>query len=170
MSNRAIGIVISILVVIMGVFAFMNRKMVEDKSEALEKSEIIVKEGEEEVTIKFDNIKELGETEFYATLDTSNAGPKEYSYTGVPLLNIFKELGIGIEDKKQVIVRGIDGYTVVFSPEEVMDEDNIYLAYKMKGKYLKSKEEGGSGPYQIIAKKDQFSQRWCKFVVEMEIR
>ncbi len=88
----------------------------------------------------------------------------------MPLINILKKLEIDTENKKQLIVRGIDGYTVAFSIDEVVDEDNIYLAYKMEGKLLKSKEEGGSGPYQLIVRKDQFSQRWCKFVVEMEVR
>ena len=69
-----------------------------------------------------------------------------------------------------VIVRAIDGYTVALSIEEVLDEENVYLAYAIDGKPLRSKSQGGSGPYQLIVRKDQFSQRWCKFVVEIEIR
>ena len=170
MTNKTIGIVIFILVIITGIFAFMNRNLVKDKSEALHNAEIIIKQGENETKIGFDDIKELGEVEFYATLDTSTTDPKDYKYTGVPLINILKKLEIDTENKKQLIVRGIDGYTVAFSIDEVVDEDNIYLVYKMEGKLLKSKEEGGSGPYQLIVRKDQFSQRWCKFVVEMEVR
>lgn len=170
MSNKAIGIVIFILIILMGVFAFINRELVKDKRETLEKAEIIVKGDGMEGLIRFEDIVELGEVEFLATLDTSDTDPEDHSYTGIPLINIIDEVGIAIKDKKQLIVRGIDGYTVAFSIDELMDEDNIYLAYKMNGKYLDRKERGGSGPYQIVVKKDQFSQRWCKFVVELEIR
>ncbi len=69
-----------------------------------------------------------------------------------------------------MIVRATDGYTIALSPKEVKDEDNVYLAYKLNGKLLKRKEEGGSGPYQVIIRKDEFSQRWCKFVVEIELK
>lgn len=170
LSNKTIGIIILILVIILGVFALMNRELVKDKRGALEMAEIIVKGDEMESMIKFEDIVELGEVEFLATLDTSDTDPEDYSYTGIPLINLIEEVGISIADKRQVIVRGIDGYTVVFSIDEVMDEDNIYLAYKINDRYLDSRERGGSGPYQIIVKKDQFSQRWCKFVVELEIR
>ncbi len=48
-----------------------------------------------------------------------------------------------IENIEQVIVRATDGYTIALSPKEVKDEDNVYLAYKLNGKLLKRKEEGG---------------------------
>ena len=36
--------------------------------------------------------------------------------------------------------------------------------------YLKNKSQGGSGPYQVIARKDPYSQRWCKFVMEIDLQ
>ncbi|HSH34827.1 molybdopterin-dependent oxidoreductase [Schnuerera sp.] len=170
MSNRTIGIILFILIIIMGVFGLINRQMVKDNKEAHENAEIIIKEEEKESKLKFEDIVDLGEEEFTAVLDTSDSNPKEHNYTGVPLSNIIEEVKINMEDKKQVIIKGIDGYTVALSIKEVMDENNVYLAYKFNGKFLKSKEKGGSGPYQIIVRKDQFSQRWCKFVVELEVK
>ncbi|MCF6465523.1 hypothetical protein C3E90_06430 [Clostridium sp. Cult2] len=170
LSNKTIGIIIFILIIIMGVFAFMNRDIAKDNREAHENAEIIIKGDGLEAKLTFEEIGQLGEEEFNAVLDTSDSDPKEHKYTGIPLVNIIEEAGITIEDKKQVIIRGIDGYTVAISIQDVMDEDNVYLAYKLNGKLLRSKEEGGSGPYQIIIREDEFSQRWCKFVVEMELK
>lgn len=34
----------------------------------------------------------------------------------------------------------------------------------------KAIEKRGSGPYQIIIRKDQFSQRWAKYVLEIELQ
>ena len=170
LSNRTIGIIILILIIITGVFAFINREMVKDNKEAHENAEIIIKGEGSETKLSFEDIANLGEEEFTAILDTSDSDPKEHSYTGIPLVNIIEKAGINIEDKKQIIVKGIDGYTIALSSKEVMDKDNVYLVYKLNGKFLKGKEEGGSGPYQIIVRKDEFSQRWCKFVVEMEVK
>ncbi|CCQ97557.1 conserved hypothetical protein [[Clostridium] ultunense Esp] len=170
LTNRTIGIILVFLIIIMGVFAFMNRKMVKDVQGAEANREIIIKDDGIETKLKFEDISQIGGKEFTATLDTSDTDPEEQNYTGVLLIKIIEKAGITIEDKRQVIIRGIDGYTVAFGIQEVIDEDNLYLAYKLNGKFLKAKGEGGSGPYQIIARKDEFSQRWCKFVVEIELK
>lgn len=154
----------------MGVFAFMNRELVKDKGYAHENAGVIIKEEDLEIVLGYENIKALGEVDFSAILDTSDTDPEEHIYTGVPLKNIIEEADFSLNDKSQVVVKGIDGYTVALSIEEVLDEENVYLAYAVNGKALKPKSQGGSGPYQLIVRKDQFSQRWCKFVVEIEVR
>lgn len=65
-----------------------------------------------------------------------------------------------MKEDQEITVRAVDGYTVPLNSEEILDEDNVYLAYKIDGETM---------PYQIIIRKDQFSQRWCKDVVEIEI-
>lgn len=62
------------------------------------------------------------------------------------------------------------GISAYLNSDYVLDDDNIYLAYMMDGEPLKSREDGGSGPYQIIIRKDQFSQRWAKYVLEIELQ
>lgn len=170
MNSRKVKIAIVFLIIILGVFGFMNRQYLKDRGYANENAEIILKEGDKEKVLNYETIKSLGEVEFTATLDTSDTDPEELTYTGVPLKKIIEEAGLLLEEDKIVVVRGIDGYTVALKMEEVLDEGNVYLTYEVNGKPLKPKSKGGSGPYQLIVRKDQFSQRWCKFVVEVEVR
>lgn len=165
-----VGMVMIVLIVIIAIFAFMNREMAKDTQGVHENAEIIIKGDGSEVKFTLDEITQLGQEEFTATLDSSNSDPEEYSYTGIPLMNLIEEAGMTVEDKQQVIIRAVDGYTVALKPNEVKDKDNVYLAYKKEGKFLKDKEKGGSGPYQVIIRKDQFSQRWCKFTAEIELK
>jgi len=169
-DKNKIKITIGILIIIMGVFAFMNRELVKEKGYAHENAQLIVKDGEVEVVLDHEDIKSLGELDFPAILDTSTTDPEEQIYTGVPLKKIIEKAGFSLEDKEMVIVRGIDGYTVAVSRDETIDEENALLAYAVNGKVLRPKNQGGSGPYQLIVRKDQFSQRWCKYVVEIEVR
>lgn len=169
MTSRNITIIVIVLALIVGVFALINRNMMEDKIEVHENAEVIIKGDGEEVKLNLAEIKELGEEEFTADLKSSGNPAEEHTYTGVPLKAILKEANIDLEEGMQVIAKAIDGYTVAMDSEEVLDEDNVYLAYKIDGEGLGSKEDGGSGPYQVILRKDQFSQRWCKHVVEIEI-
>lgn len=159
-----------VLIIVMGVFALMNREIAKEAQGVSENAEIIIKDGNSQVSLSFDEINSLEEVEFNAVLDTSDSGPKENTYTGVLLKEIIEKVGMDIEDKKQMVVKALDGYVVALKISEVIDEDNVYLAYKLDGQPLRSKEQGGSGPYQLIIRKDQFSQRWCKFVVEIELK
>lgn len=159
-----------LLLVIIVVFAIMNRELLRGSRQALENAEIVLKYDSSEAVLSFGDLLELEEKDFTAIFDSSNIDPVEHSYTGVALYNIFESLDMDLNNIEQVIVRGADGYTVAFSPQEVLDNDNIYLAYKFNDKPLKHKGRGGSGPYQIVVRKDQFSQRWCKFVVEIELK
>lgn len=169
MNKRTVIIMILVLALIVGVFAFINKGMAKDKEEIHENAEILISGSGKEVKLTFKDIKELGEKDFVANLKSSGKPTKEHKYTGVLLKNLFKKAGIDIKDKNQLSVKAIDGYTVALDIDEVLENDNIYLAYKIDGKPLGNKEDGGSGPYQIIIRKDQFSQRWCKHVVEIEI-
>lgn len=170
MDKNKIKITIGLLIVIVGVFAFMNRELMKEKGYAHENAQVILKEGDLEVVLNHENIINIGQVHFTAILDTSTTDPEEHTYTGVPLKKVIEEAGLSLDKKEIVIIKGVDGYTVALSIEEVLDEENAFLAYAVDGKALKPKNRGGSGPYQLIVRKDQFSQRWCKFVVEIEVK
>ena len=169
--KKPIIITLIILVVIVGITAYLNQKEVANKGLLQEKALIAIKaDGQEVEQINFAFIKEQGELTFNKELDTSDSEPRDHRYTGVPLKNIITGVGIELADRQQIIVRAIDGYTVALTSTEVLADDNIYLVYKKDGQYLKGKKEGGSGPYMIVIRRDQFGQRWCKFVIEVEVK
>lgn len=167
MKNKNIVFSVVGLAVIVLILGFFNRRNVKDKLEIHEKREIIIKSEERKYNLNLDEISELGEEEFTADLKSSGKAAETHIYTGVPVKNIFKEKDLEVQKDKQIIVRSVDGYVVALESDEVLEEDNVYLAYKVDGEFLKAREEGGSGPYQLIIREDQFSQRWCKHVVEI---
>ncbi|RBP59676.1 molybdopterin-dependent oxidoreductase-like protein [Alkalibaculum bacchi] len=170
MNKKSIGIIMLILIAIIAIFALVNRGLIKNSQEAHANAEVLITGDNVEDKFTYDQIIKLGEEEFTAIFDSSNTDPEEHKYTGIPLKNLIEEAEIRLEDKQQVNIRAIDGYTVALKPDEVLEDENVYLAYKQDGEPIKSKEEGGSGPYQVIIRKDAFSQRWCKFVAEIEIK
>ena len=103
-------------------------------------------------------------------LKSSGKPPVDTSYTGVELKALLENLEIDTAGKTQVITKAVDGYTVALSLAEVLEDDNVYIVYKRDGKDLGAREEGGSGPYQIVIRKDQFGQRWNKYLMEIELQ
>lgn len=170
MSKKTVFIIVAVLVATVGVFAYLNGNYVKDKKEIHINAELIVKADGNETLFTLDEIKKLGEKEFKANLKSSGNPPVEHTYTGVALKNVIEKANINIADKSQVTIRSVDGYTVAMNMDEVLEDDNVYLTYMVDGQPLGNREDGGSGPYQIVISKDQFSQRWAKYVVEIELQ
>jgi hypothetical protein len=174
MKKRNTIIIVSVSVVLalmVGLFAFLNAGNVGQKKVLQEEALIlIISEGKTIGTISLDIFEKIGLVDFSANLDTSDSEPQQHIYAGVLLNDILKKFEINVLDYSSLIVKAVDGYTVAFTAAEILEEDNIYLAVEKDGKPLGTKNTGGSGPYQVIVKKDAFSQRWCKFVVEVELK
>lgn len=169
MKNK-VFIAIIALVLIVAVTAFLNKDSLGDKKKMQDEAIVALKSSDNEATFNITEIKQLGEKEFSANLKSSGKEAEQHKYTGVPLKNVFGHANISLEGKEQIIVKAVDGYTVALMVDEVLDDDNVYLAYEMDGEPFGKKEDGGKGPYQVIIRKDQFSQRWCKFVTEIEVK
>lgn len=170
-NSKILIVIIVLLAATAAIAIFLNRDNVAASKELNNNAIfIVIEDGIELASFNMTEIQAMGETDFEATLRSSGSDPKDHIYTGVLLKNIFSHANISIEGKDTVVVTAADGYTVAITMDKFLDDDNVYLAYMRDGELLGTKEDGGSGPYQMIIRKDPFSQFWCKFAVSAEIR
>ena len=170
-TNGRVMIIVAILVVVVGVFAYLNAGDAGDRLASQREAEIyIAVDGERVATVEFDTIEALGQHTFTETLRSSSAADRDHEYTGVMMRDLFEHLDLNLEGADQVITRAVDGYTVALTVEEVLEDGNVYIVYEVNGEPLAPKEEGGTGPYQVVIRQDQFAQRWNKFLMELELR
>lgn len=170
MKNKILIIVISVLAVFTLVLASINMKSI--NATASEEGSITFTAGEKAVKLTFDEITSLNHVEFRATEDTSKSGPTARKYKGVLLKEVLNKASIDdemIANSSKIIVKGLDGYTIALAKEEVLSNKTVYLAFEKDGKSLGTMKKGGSGPFQMIAVSDSFSQRWCKYVFEVSL-
>lgn len=106
---------------------------------------------------------------FPATIRSSGRMPQRVQYTGILLANLFKQLDIDISNSRQIVVKAIDGYVSTLTVEE-LQRGRVYIAFQMDGEDLKPRNEGGNGPYQLVILNDPYSQRWCKYVYQVELK
>jgi hypothetical protein len=172
LKNKSVFFILAVLAIAVGVLAFINMQNAKVTGSEAVKGTILIKFNGDEKKLEFKDIKALNPVEFKATVDTSKSGPEDHMFKGVLLKDVLSAVSDEEEIKRasKVIVKAIDGYTVALSSKEIMEPDNVYLAFEKDGKPLGTKEDGGSGPYQLIVTKDQFSQRWCKFVTEVSLQ
>lgn len=104
---------------------------------------------------------------FPAVVRSSGAKPVETEYKGIELTKLFEALNIDITNYSKVTFNASDGYRIILSAEEIAEPSNVYLTFERDGEILKSKKEGGNGPFQLVIRRDPFSQRWIKHVNEI---
>ena len=167
---RKVWIVVAVLLVVVAVTAVLNRERLKEKIAGQENAILYLAADGTEYEISFAIILELEEKEFPAVLRSSGKPQVDTSYTGVQLKDLLAKAGINTEGKSQVVTKAADGYTVALTMEEVLQEDDVYICYKRDGKPLGTREEGGSGPYQLVIRKDEFGQRWNKYLLEIEVQ
>jgi len=171
LNKYLLPIIILILVLIIGVLAIINKDTFEEKAQ-LNNDAIfsVMNDGVEVRSYNMDEIAALGETTFKANLKSSGNDPIEYEYSGVLLKTILEDAGVSLEGKDSAIVSAIDGYVVAIAIDKILDDDNVYLAYKRMGELIGTREEDGDGPYQMIISKDKFSQYWCKYAYSIDLQ
>ncbi|NHJ85540.1 MAG: hypothetical protein FK734_08765 [Asgard group archaeon] len=121
------------------------------------------------------NITQLEEfpsiTEYYLLQGnpTENA-----SYTGISLYYIITEIA-NITENVNVKITASDLLSVSFNLNELSNFQNITIAYKKDGEYLKSQNQGGDGPLRLIVPQSytypyEWNAQSClKYVVLIEI-
>jgi Sulfite oxidase and related enzymes len=168
---KKVWIIIVVLAVVVGVTAYLNRGDTAFKRKSQDNAVFLIKSnGQEIASIDMDYIKGLDKQIFDANIKKSGKDPVKHSFTGVALKKVLEAAGVRTDGASKVIVKAVDGYTSVLTMEETMQDNNVYMVYAIDGKPLGKKEDGGAGPFEMVIKSDQFSQRWCKYVVEVEIQ
>ncbi|MCH4888100.1 hypothetical protein EZV73_10980 [Acidaminobacter sp. JC074] len=170
-QTKVIVGIIAVLILVIGVTAYLNKENVAEKAALNNDAVFIVKyKGEDQKTYSMEDIRALGETDFVATKDTSDSGPEEFTYTGVPLIKLYEDAGVSVGKDDTIINVAADGYTVALEGEKVVDAENVYITYMVNGEAIGTRDQGGSGPYMIIVSKDQFSQFWCKYALSTDVQ
>lgn len=137
-------------------------------------------EEEPSLTVNFDGKSQVIDTEiiysheeaitFPVVVRSSGEKPLETEYKGLELNKFFEAFNIDISSHTKVTFNASDGYRIILSVEEIKEPSNVYLTFERDGELLKTKKQGGNGPFQLIIRRDPFSQRWIKHVDEISLQ
>jgi hypothetical protein len=164
-----IVIIIAVLAAAVALFAILNAGNVQDKKESQESATATITRGDQKVEFDLAYIKSLDAQKLNLMMDTSETDPTERSFTGVPLAVVAEDLGVSLDGAEQVIFMAADGYTTAVTGDEAADPENVYIVYERDGQPSGTKAQGGTGPMEIVIAKDDFAQRWCKFLMDITI-
>lgn len=135
-----------------------------------EKASLTIIVNNEQKIINIDSIYSSNDAvTFPAVVRSSGQKPVETEYKGIELIKVLSANEINVAEDKRVILNAEDGYRIILSSEEIKEPNNVYLTFERDKEALKSKKQGGNGPFQLVIRKDPFSQRWIKHINEIII-
>ncbi|HHW51588.1 MAG TPA: hypothetical protein GX406_09055, partial [Pseudoclavibacter sp.] len=112
------------LVVIVAVFAFLNRG-----NDALQEGQLLIKAGDTGlVRLTIDDIRKLPAVEKNMVINSS-FGTMKHEFTGTALLDVLNSVDPELAPKyTRIITKGIDNYTSAVEMDEVLENDNVFIA------------------------------------------
>ena len=169
-NAKLVTVISALLAVIVAVFACFSREYILSRKEAQESGVFFLRAGVEEFTVSVGDIVDLSPADIQANYKTTGRDAETRIYQGVSLKAVIESLGLDYSGFSSVSFLAADGYASALTIAEAMDSDNCFIAVAWNNKPLGTKEGGGSGPFMMILPRDPFSQRWCKFLLEVTLR
>lgn len=168
-KKYALITVIIVLVIAVAVLAILNAQQTQAVMDGLGKSEVsIVVNGEEAGRFTLEYLKNMPKTDFTDQIKESGSTAVKTEFGGVLLKDVLNSLEIDVSGCSSVSYRASDGYASGGTVDEVLNDDTVYVVYERNGQQTKPKSEGGTGPVEIVIAEQAFSQRNCKFLIQIE--
>lgn len=162
----AIIIVIVLLVAAIAVLVRLNDTGIKTEPETL----TVMCDGKISSVFTLGELQALQYTDIKKHISSGQNEDEDGTFRGPELKAVLEAAGIKLDGSEDSItVRSEDGYTAAFEPEEVMADECVLLVYQKDGELLKSRDEGGNGPFRIIAVDDSFGTRCSKYVNIIEV-
>lgn len=169
-QTKIIVSVLAVLAAIIAVLLLMSRsgRFLGAQTQE-ERTLIFTKSSEPILTLTEEDIRALPSENIDATIRSSGARPRPAVYKGVEIHELLKAAGISETEISALVFNGADLYVTKVEARELTEYGNIYIVFECDGEPMKTRAEGGDGPYQVIVLDDYYSLRWCKYLSEVEI-
>jgi hypothetical protein len=160
-----IGLII-LFAVITITLGFLNA----DKASKIDNEVLTIKSPQKSIELALKEIMAFDKVTFEALVKSSGNEPETTEFGGVLLYDVLVAKGIILSEEQMVVFKALDGYQTNVSALEVKQADNIYIVYERNGERTANRTDGGTGPLEIVVAQDPFSQRWNKYLIEIEIK
>ncbi len=170
-KNKKNIIIIAVILVIMAAAIAILLCINASQGTDVERGHVAVTQNGEIVKeFTMEDIEQMEYTEFYKKIVSSSSKDVEGTFRGPTLADVLTAADENILDgAENIIVRSEDDFVSQFSVDEIMQKDNIILAYSVDGESLGDMDNGGSGPYRVVINEDAFGNRSAMYVCELEV-
>ena len=159
-STRVVIAVIAVLAAGVAVLAVLQGRGLAEKEQLRDDAAFVIIAGDRQYRVTMEEFLSLEQREVQANYKKSGRGPQARVYTGVPFVEILRMKGIDCAGMKSAVFTASDMYSSAVAMEEALDEEKCWIIV----------DEGDEGPFRMILPRAQFSQHWCKLLVEITLK
>ena len=164
-STIVVIAVIAVLAIGVAVLAALNGRDAAGKKQLRDDAVFVILDGRAQpavtlAEVTMEDFLSLEQRGFEAIYKKSGKDPETRSYTGAPFAEVLRAKGIDPAGFTAAAFSAADGYASAISMEDALDGEGCYIAAEI----------GDDGPFRMILPKDQFSQRWCKMLVDVTLK
>ncbi|MCL2392803.1 MAG: molybdopterin-dependent oxidoreductase [Oscillospiraceae bacterium] len=164
-STKIIIIILCALALAVVVLAILHQGNISERLELQADGAFLVTVGADTHHVSMSDLRSIG-----AVAVSSSPRGVSRDFTGVPLVRIFDYFGIDYFEAETVIFTALDGFVTAISIAEALDETNTFIVFEEDGQPLGTREEGGLGPYMVVVARDQFPNRWARYLMEITLQ
>ncbi|MEN6390027.1 MAG: hypothetical protein ABFD04_06385 [Syntrophomonas sp.] len=152
------------LLLVAAVFSLLNRSR-----DNLQEGQLLIRVGDTRLALlTIADLEKLPAVEKKMVINSSR-GKSEHKFTCTELATILRSIDPQLTvDYSRLTTRGIDNYTSGLEMSEVLQPDNVYVAYADGGRPLENKS-GKEGGLRVIIMEDEFGQRFTNYLVSIEL-
>lgn len=158
---KLIGILIAVLVLIVGVTAWMNANSLKDYGDT---ELAICVDGEEYAFYTLEELSEKEVTTVYHEFTSKKAEGEKGEWTGLMVTDILEDAGVDINKYETFVFSAGDGYSSAADSDEI---GTVMIAWEKDGELLEPFDEGGTGPMRCVFTGESFGQRSIHNVVKI---
>lgn len=158
MQKKVIAGIVAILVVVVAVLAFVNRKGDADTSG------LVLMGGGKEIVVSWDDV---GGQSFDGDLVNGKGEVSHHEYTGAELQALLTASGIEVTDASVITAESEDHYSAQLTGAELLEAGKVYVALTDGGKPIEG-IDGGQGA-QLVVFGDPNSKRAVRYLKTIKV-
>lgn len=115
------------------------------------------------------SLDKLTITDFSGTLVNGKGETFEHDFSGILLRDALLNNGFILQDASVVTVTSADNYSATISGDEILNDDNVYIATVCDGEKVEGIDEKTNGA-EIVVFGDKDSKRCVRYLMEVEVK
>jgi len=139
-----------------------------NKLKDINQNELTIISNSKTVVYTLLELQELPSTTFNAEIRSTSQPNKDIQFTGVSFTQLLNAVDIN-DEFTSVRFKSVDGFETELSKDEVLQVESVYIVYQRDGQPILTKRDGGTGPLEMVVRLDPFSNRWNKYLIEIEL-
>jgi len=169
-NTKIVLITAAVLISAVAALTWLSRDSIAERKVIQESGAFCITTDDSQYIVTMDDLEEIGFRVVDANYKTNLMPAVKKKYTGVSLKGLFDHLSVDYSAARSISFSAADGYVSAAPISDIMDEDSCFVVFEEDGAPLGTRESGGFGPYMIVFAKDRFSQRWCKYMLEISLK